>query len=133
MMGFLDNLCGARQSDLKVKEPERFGFDPRRLVTDIASVMVHIWQVEKLADHLPGDGFTSSLVVHPDYSRPAMAKVSSVLHRHQLCSPDILPGYDSFLQKVEADWLNARTCTLYVYSIIRIIVHVRILCSGRGL
>ena len=102
MIGFLDNLCGARQSELKINEPEKLGFDPRKLVSDIASVIINVWLVEKAAaGGIKPDSFTASIAIHPDYSRAVMNKVNTVLQRHQLCGAHILSGYTSFLEKVK--------------------------------
>ena len=101
MMGFLDNLCGARHSELKVSDPVKLGFDPRQLVTDIASVVVSVWLLESSAQGgMASDGFTSSIAQHPDYNRSIMSKVQTILQRHQLCGANIVQGYDSFLEKV---------------------------------
>ena len=102
MIGFLDNLCGARQSELKINEPDKLGFDPRKLVSNIASVIINIWILENGAagNKLKPDGFTISFVEHPDFSRPAMNKVNAVLQRHQLCPSHVLTGYTSFLENV---------------------------------
>ena len=103
MMGFLDNLCGARQSELKINDPEKLGFDPRKLVSDIASVIVNVSILENGGGGdkaIMPDGFTMSLVNHPDYSRSAMNKVNAVIQRHQLCSGHVLKGYAAFLESV---------------------------------
>lgn len=98
MMGFLDNLCGARQAELKVKDPDQLKFDPRKLVAQLATVIVNIWRLEKT--DVKENGFMLSLAAHPDYSRPVFGKVASVLERHQLCGPDIINDYKSLLVEV---------------------------------
>ena len=97
-MGFLDHLCGARQAELKVKDPDQLKFDPRKLVTQLAKVIVNIWRVEK--NDVKENGFTLSLAAHPDYSRQVVSKVLSILERHQLCGADIINDYKSLLAEV---------------------------------
>lgn len=108
MIGFLDNLCGARHSELKVNDPDKLGFDPRKLVSDIASVIVSVWLLEKSTSTSNGDAplrpdsFISSIVQHPDYSRPVMTKVNTIIQKHQLCGAHILAGFTSLLEKVSS-------------------------------
>ena len=98
-MGFLDILCGARQSELKVKEPEKIGFDPRKIVSQIATIIYHIWAIERKYD-LSENGFIHSLVDHPDYNISALSKVYSVLERHQLCGREVISEYKNFIEQV---------------------------------
>ena len=105
-MGFLDLLCGARQNELKIKDPERLHFDPRKIVSQIATVIARIWQVES-TNGTEKNGFTGSLANHPDYSRSVVNKVASVLERHLLCGGDVIVLYRSFLEQVERDeWMT---------------------------
>lgn len=105
-MGFLDLLCGARQNELKIKDPERLHFDPRKIVSQIATVIARIWQVES-TNGTEKNGFTGSLANHPDYSRSVVNKVASVIERHQLCGGDVIVLYRSFLEQVEIDeWMT---------------------------
>lgn len=98
-MGFLDVLCGARQSELKIKDPEKIQFDPRKIVSQLATIIAHIWQYENMNDLLE-NGFTISLVNHPDYNYSVVSKVLSILERHQLTNGHIITSYKSFIEQV---------------------------------
>ena len=99
-MGFLDTLCGARQSELKVKDPESLLFNPRVIVTQIVTVIVGIWALERERGEQPLDSFIVSLTNHPDYNAGVMNKVLSVIVKSQSCSPNIVTSYQGFLEQV---------------------------------
>lgn len=105
-MGFLDNLCGARQAYLHIKDPDRIGFDAKKIVSDIATVMARIWQQEnnyaakQQLRRLAQSGFVTSLAEHPDFSRPVLVKVASVVKRHMLCDAVVISDYTTLLEQV---------------------------------
>lgn len=101
-MGFLDILCGSRQALLKIKDPDKIGFDPKKLVSQIAMVVAHAWHMENKEGQAGStkDGFTASLSRHPDFNQSALRKVETVLQRHQMCDPQIVVDFSALLQKV---------------------------------
>jgi hypothetical protein len=46
MLGFLDVLCGSKASDLNVKDKEKYNFDPKKLLSQIASIILRVWARE---------------------------------------------------------------------------------------
>jgi ubiquitin-protein ligase len=102
IMGFLDVLCGARQTELKIKDPQKINFDPRKLVSQLATIMAHIWQVEK-SNKLESTGFVLSLVNHPDYSYSIISKVASILDRHLLCTGDVVVAYKGLIEQLNKE------------------------------
>lgn len=117
-MGFLDTLCGDRQSDLRIKDPSRVNFDAKKIVSDIATVIANIWRMEKIGtkgvkdpDLLPKDSFIVSLSCHPDFSKQAMSKVGDVLMRHSLCPATVQQDYQEFLKTV-----SSRVAHLLLFS-----------------
>ena len=99
-MGFLDNLCGPRQAFLRIKDPDRVGFDAKKIVSDLATIVARIWQVEKGSQQLASDGFVRSLSDHPDFSRPVLVKVASVVQRHMLCDASVAVDFTGLMEKV---------------------------------
>ena len=79
MLGFLDVLCGPRASELKVKDMEKYSFYPRKLVSQITSIIVRVWHQDSASK--PEEGFVFSLATHPDFSHGTMAKCGSVLQQ----------------------------------------------------
>lgn len=79
MLGFLETLCGPKAVELKVKDMDKYSFDPKKLVMQIASILVRVWRLEK------GQGlastFLSAIVNFPEYSSPTMNKCVSILHK----------------------------------------------------
>ena len=55
MLGFLDTLCGSRASELKVKDMEKYAFDPRRLLVQITSILLRVWQQDRGNRYVDGD------------------------------------------------------------------------------
>ena len=101
-MGFLDILCGSRHTQLKVKDPDKIGFDPKKLVNQIASVVAHAWRMENKAGQAgsASDGFTASLANHPDFSQPALRKAETVLQRHLMSDAQVVADFSALLNKV---------------------------------
>ena len=98
MVGFLDTLCGPRASELKVKDMDKYSFDPRRLLILITNIMMRVWRQE--GGRRDEEGFMVSLATHPDFSQAAMNKCAAVLQKQQLLDPQTLVDYTRFLQQV---------------------------------
>ena len=102
VMGFLDILCGSRRTQLKINDPDKIGFDPKKLVNQIASVVAHAWRMENTAGQAgsSSDGFTASLANHPDFSREALRKAEAVLQRHLMFDAQVAVNFSALLNKV---------------------------------
>ena len=98
MLGFLDTLCGRKASELKVKDMEKYAFDPKRLLVQISMVLLRVWQQDQ--GNRDAEGFLVSLATHPDFSSATMSKCASVLQRQQLVDPEMLTNYTCFMQEV---------------------------------
>ena len=98
MLGFLDTLCGRKASELKVKDMEKYAFDPKRLLVQISMVLLRVWQQDQ--GNRDAQGFLVSLAAHPDFSSATMSKCGSVLQRQQLVDPEMLSNYTCFMQEV---------------------------------
>ncbi len=98
MLGFLDTLCGPRAAELKVKDMNKYAFDPRRLLTMIMTIMLQVWRQERGTREK--EGFAVSLALHPDFSEAVMTKCSTVLHRQQLLNPQLMNEHGEFMKQV---------------------------------
>jgi len=99
MLGFLDTLCGSRASELKVKDMEKYAFDPRRLLYQISMVLLRVWQQDR--GKREKDGFLVALATHPDFSQATLGKCASVLQKQKLVDPNFLTDYTCFMQEIE--------------------------------
>ena len=112
-MGFLDILCGSRHTQLKIKDPDKIGFDPKKLVNQIASVVAHAWSMENKMGQAGSitNGFTASLASHPDFSRTALRKAEAVLQRHLMFDAQVVVDFSALLNKVSV-FDNGGSCML---------------------
>ena len=104
MLGFLNTLCGPGASNLKVKDMDKYSFDPTRLVLWICSILLRTW----LQDHAHGGagagvtedgGLVECLATHPDLSQATMSKCASVLQMSGMSESDLL-SFSQLLDKV---------------------------------
>ena len=120
MVGFLDALCGPSASQLKVKDMDKYAFDPKRLLVQITTIVLRVWKQDQqptleAAPSSPSstgggsgsgrglggaDSFTVSLAMHPDYSPATMTKCGSVLQKQMLGDPAFLSDFNSFIKQV---------------------------------
>ena len=106
MVGFLDTLCGPSASQLKVKDMDKYAFDPKRLLVQITTIVLRVWKQDRSsvaasqAGHSKVDSFTVSLANHPDYSQATMTKCSSVLQKQMLGDPKFLSDFTEFVKQV---------------------------------
>ena len=47
MVGFLDALCGPSASQLKVKDMDKYAFDPKRLLVQITTIVLRVWKQDR--------------------------------------------------------------------------------------
>ena len=124
MVGFLDALCGPSASQLKVKDMDKYAFDPKRLLVQITTIVLRVWKQDQpttegttppsspmsssgggggsgIGRGLGGaDSFTVSLATHPDYSPSTMTKCGSVLQKQMLGDPAFLSDFNNFVKQV---------------------------------
>ena len=98
IFGFLNLLCGPKSSELKIKDMDKYSFQPYTLLTQLVNILLMICRQE--AQPRTQDGFVSSLALFPDYSRATMDKVTSVIHRRGSLSDDVLVQLKSLIEEV---------------------------------
>ena len=100
MVGFLDALCGPSASQLKVKDMDKYAFDPKRLLVQITTIVLRVWKQDKSGSTGGEESFTVSLATHPDYSQATMTKCGSVLQKQMLGDPGFLGDFTNFIKQV---------------------------------
>ena len=128
MLGFLDALCGPSASQLKVKDMDKYAFDPKRLLVQITTIVLRVWKQDRPRVSNGGgsppsppsppagggggvaamgkDSFTVSLATHPDYSQTTMTKCASVLQKQMLGDPTFLAEFTEFIKQVKLKFLS---------------------------
>ena len=104
MLGFLDTLCGPKASELNVKDKEKYNFDPKKLLAQIASIVLRVWALEgrTATGSEVTEGFLVSFGSHPEYSQAVVSRWANVLQRHGLLDPRSQQDYTHFLEEVNS-------------------------------
>lgn len=103
MLGFLNTLCGPNASNLKVKDMEKYLFDPTHLVVQISSILVRVWVQDDrtCSAEEGGEGFLTCLAAHPDLSLATMAKCGHVLQMSSTGEARVLAGFTALTEKLQ--------------------------------
>ena len=89
----LEALAGPKCRDLKVKNPEKYKFDPRALLGDIVQVFLNLSDEEDFARAVAEDGRS--------YRKELFDGTVEILRRRSLKSEDEIAKLLAFVQKVE--------------------------------
>ena len=89
----LEALAGPKCGDLKVKNPEKYKFDPKGLLSDIVQVFLNLSGEEAFATAVAEDGRS--------YKKELFEKTVDILERKSLKSRDEIEKLIAFVQKVE--------------------------------
>ncbi|KAJ3116941.1 hypothetical protein HDU96_008341 [Phlyctochytrium bullatum] len=87
-------LVGPRCTDLKVKNPEKYRFNPRNLLTEIVDIFLHLSHREEFVQAIAKDGRS--------YSKDMFQRAKGILLKNRLKSMDELQNLDVLVDKVEA-------------------------------
>ncbi|XP_019628918.1 PREDICTED: uncharacterized protein LOC109473492 [Branchiostoma belcheri] len=96
VIGFIGALCGPKASELKVKDMEKYNFNPRQLLLQIVRVILRIGREEALDK----DGFIVSMSTDTDYSPKYMEKACSVLARDSVIDPKEIQQFQKMLEEM---------------------------------
>jgi hypothetical protein len=102
MLGFLEVLCGSKASELNVKDKEKYNFDPKKLLSQIAAIILRVWAQECRQREAvsPTEGFLVSFSTHPDFTQSVVDRWTNVLTRHSLLDPPSQRNFSTFLEEV---------------------------------
>eukprot|EP00164_Ancoracysta_twista_P001271 GFYU01001669.1.p1 GENE.GFYU01001669.1~~GFYU01001669.1.p1 ORF type:complete len:1071 (-),score=326.59 GFYU01001669.1:216-3428(-) len=92
-------LVGPKCTDLKVKNPEKYHFDPRKLLQKIVGITLHFAHSEEFQQAVARDGRS--------YSKQVYDKAGRILQREQLVSSTDLNRFAKLCQDVEAQVAQA--------------------------
>ena len=89
----LEALAGPKCRDLKVKNPEKYKFDPRALLSDIVQVFLNLSDEEEFARAVAEDGRS--------YRKELFDGTVDILRKRTLKTEDEIEKLLAFVQKVE--------------------------------
>ena len=89
----LEALAGPKCRDLKVKNPEKYKFDPKALLSDIVQVFLNLSDEEEFAKAVATDGRS--------YKKELFEGTVEILRRKMLKSEDEIEKLFAFVEKVE--------------------------------
>mmetsp|Transcript_6829 Transcript_6829/g.17454 ORF Transcript_6829/g.17454 Transcript_6829/m.17454 type:complete len:842 (+) Transcript_6829:170-2695(+) len=92
---FLRFLVGPERKQLKVKNPEKYGWSPHKMLSQIMRIYMHL----AAADH-KGDFATAIARDGRSYSRNLFVEAHSLADRLVLLPPDELDFFSTFMDKV---------------------------------
>ncbi|KAI9843901.1 MAG: hypothetical protein M1837_006055 [Sclerophora amabilis] len=81
----LDAMVGPKSSDLKVNEPEQYGFQPKILLSEIVDVYLNLRERSSFVDAVARDGRS--------YKPANFEKATLILSRHALKAPEELAAW----------------------------------------
>ena len=94
----LKELAGPRCSDLKVQNPEKYRFNPKKLLSRLVDIFLHLAHRNEFVAAVAKDGRS--------YSKEIFGRVANILGAHRLKSEDEINQLSSFVESVEAALQN---------------------------
>ena len=95
-IGFLESLCGAKSADFKVKDMEKYNFNPRELLSQIVQILLRIIQEERMKElH-----FVKSLASDPDYNPATVQKACDVLRSKNILEETYVKEFEVLNEEV---------------------------------
>ena len=75
MLNFnLQQLCGPKCNNLKVRNPEKYGWEPKKLLNQLTDIYLHLDKSDKFAQAVANDEVRSArLVLCRIYTAPCMS------------------------------------------------------------
>ena len=98
MCEFLESLCGPEASQLKVQDMDKYKFKPQEMLTNLCTILLRIWEVERMGDLL--GGFLYCMASYPDYSHKAVSKAVYIISSHQLLPVKTVEELSNMLSQV---------------------------------
>ncbi|KAJ2998080.1 hypothetical protein HDV02_004905 [Globomyces sp. JEL0801] len=86
-------LAGPRCTELKVKNPEKYRFDPRKLLSELVDIFIHLSHRSEFVAAVARD--------ERSFDKAVFQRAASILNKHSLKSPDELSQLIAFVGHVE--------------------------------
>ncbi|XP_013383358.1 uncharacterized protein LOC106153808 isoform X1 [Lingula anatina] len=96
-IGFIEALCGSKSVEFKVKDMDKYSFNPRQLLSDVCQVLLRIAKEETFKT----EGFVHSLAMDPDYSPTAWAKTYTVLSEKGVGDDQMVEEFGELLTQID--------------------------------
>ena len=94
----LKELVGPRCAELKVKNPEKYRFNPKKLLSKIVDIFLHLAHRKEFVQAVARDGRS--------YSKDIFARAANLLSTHHLKHDDEISQLEAFVVSVEAVMKN---------------------------
>ena len=95
-IGFLESLCGSKSATFKVKDMEKYRFNPRELLSQIAQILLRIVHEERSRElH-----FVKSMAADPDYSSATMQKACDTLRSKNILEEAAVKEFETLNEEV---------------------------------
>jgi ubiquitin conjugation factor E4 B len=88
----LDTMVGPKSSNLKVDEPEQYGWNPKQLLADILGVFINLSNQPTFVQAIARDGRS--------YKPDNFETAARIMRNHVLMSPDQLAAWQSLADRV---------------------------------
>jgi ubiquitin conjugation factor E4 B len=95
----LEALVGPKKSNLKVEAPEKYGWNPREMLSEISDVYLNLKGKQRFINAVATDGRS--------YRAEHFASAHTILKRFALKSPEQLREWEAMSQAIEAAKLEA--------------------------
>lgn len=100
---FFDVLCGPKCTNLKVKNPEKYGFSPKDLLRKITTLT---------SCFISSTPFIEAMAKDPDYSPDIMKQVIYYVNRERILDPTSIQNFEKFISTVNQLILSPSTTNL---------------------
>ena len=94
---FLRFLVGPERKNLKVKNPDKYGWNPHKMLSQIMKIYINLAAADG-----KGDFATSIARDGRSYSHELFVEAHTIAERHMLTSPEELSFFDGFVAKVQS-------------------------------
>ncbi|KAJ1545606.1 hypothetical protein HK405_007809 [Cladochytrium tenue] len=92
-------MVGPRCTELKVKNPEKFGFNPKKLLSEIIDIYLHLSHRNEFVEAVARDGRS--------YSKEIFGRAVDIATKFALKAPQEIQMLQDFVQKVESHLAQA--------------------------
>ena len=89
----LKELVGARCAELKVRNPEKYRFNPKKLLSKLIDIFLHLAHRQEFVQAVARDGRS--------YSREIFSRAANILLQHRLKQDDEITKLKHFVNEVE--------------------------------
>lgn len=90
----LEAIAGPKCSELKVKNPEKYSFNPKNLLINISKIFVNLSQEEEFINAVSRDGRSFKI--------STFNRATDILNKHHLVSPAFLSKFKQFAEQAES-------------------------------